>query len=77
VEVERGDAPDSRRAHLKSDGDFGDADELLYYRINTFFTVCALSDGNESLIERCRYGTELALSAIDVVARRSAKPRLV
>jgi len=55
VEVERGDAPDSRRAHLKSDGDFGDANELLYYRINTFFTVYALSDGNESVIERYHY----------------------
>jgi len=55
VAVQERDPLDSRRAGLNSDDDFGDANEVAYYHSNTLASVYALSDGNESVIERCCY----------------------
>jgi len=40
---------------LNSDDDFGEGNEVAYYHTNTLFSVYALSDANESVIERYRY----------------------
>jgi len=50
---------------LNSDDDFGDANEVVYYHSNTLFSVCALSDANESVIERYRYDSYGACTVLD------------
>ena len=53
---------------LNSDDDFGDTNEVVYYHQNSLFTVYALSDGNESVIERYRYDAYGACTVLDADA---------
>ncbi|MFW6119258.1 MAG: hypothetical protein ACOC7S_02900 [Planctomycetota bacterium] len=39
---------------LNSDGDFGDTNEVVYYHSNTLYSIYALTDGSENVVERCR-----------------------
>ncbi len=59
------DAVAVQERDLNSDDDFGDANEVVYYHQNTLFTVYALSDGNESVIERYRYDAYGACTVLD------------
>ncbi len=59
------DAVALQERDLNSDDDFGDANEVVYYHSNTLFTVYALSDGNESVIERYRYDAYGACTVLD------------
>lgn len=49
------DAVAVQERDLNSDDDFGDSKEVVYYHSNTLFSVYALSDANENVIERYRY----------------------
>ncbi len=49
------DAVAIQERDLNSDGDFAHSNEVVYYHSNTLFSVYALSDANETIIERYRY----------------------
>jgi len=49
------DAVAVQERDLSSDNDFADDDEVVYYHSSTLFSVYALSDASESVIERYRY----------------------
>ncbi len=59
------DAVAVQERDLNSDDDFGDANEVVYYHQNTLFAAYALSDGNESVIERYRYDAYGACTVLD------------
>jgi len=50
---------------LNSDEDFGDDDEIVYYHQNTLFSVYALSDADESVVERYRYNAYGSSTVLD------------
>jgi hypothetical protein len=50
---------------LNSDDDFGDANEVVYYHQNTLFSVMALTDANESVVERYRSDAYGAVTVLD------------
>jgi len=59
------DAVAVQERDLNADDDFGDSNEVVYYHSNTLFSVYALSDGNESVIERYRYDAYGACTVLD------------
>ncbi len=59
------DAVAVQERDLNADDDFGDSNEVVYYHSNTLFTVYALSDANESVIERYRYDAYGACTVLD------------
>ncbi len=62
------DAVAVQERDLNSDDDFGDANEVVYYHSNTLFSVYALSDADENVVERYRYDANVV-----VRSRRSAR----
>jgi len=50
---------------LNADNDFADDDEVVYYHSNTLFTVYAVSDASETVIERYRYDPYGACTVLD------------
>jgi len=50
---------------LNDDQDFGDANEVVYYHRNTLFSVYALTDGSETVVERYRYDAYGGCSVLD------------
>jgi len=50
---------------LNSDNDFADDDEVVYYHSSMLFSVYALSDASESVIERYRYDAYGACTVLD------------
>ena len=49
------DAVATQERDLKADGDFSGSIEMVYYHCNTMCSVYALTDANETTIERYRY----------------------
>ncbi|KPK58619.1 MAG: hypothetical protein AMK73_09160 [Planctomycetes bacterium SM23_32] len=50
---------------LNGDDDFGDTNEVTYYHQNTLFSVMALTDANESVVERYRFDAYGACTVLD------------
>ncbi|MFO7957275.1 MAG: RHS repeat-associated core domain-containing protein [Candidatus Brocadiia bacterium] len=50
---------------LNSDGDFGDDDEVVWYHSNTLYSVYALTDAGENVVERYRYDAYGACTVLD------------
>jgi len=50
---------------LNADDDFGDDDEVVYYHSNTLFSIYALSDADENVIERYRYDAYGTCTVLD------------
>ena len=59
------DAVAVQERDLNADDDFGDAGEVVYYHSNTLFSVCALTDAGEAVVERCRYDAYGAATVLD------------
>jgi len=59
------DAVAVQERDLNADGDFGDANEVVYYHSNTLFSVYALTDGDESVVERYHYDAYGACTVLD------------
>ena len=59
------DAVAVQERDLNGDSDFGDSNEVVYYHSNTLFSIYALSDANETVIERHRYDAYGAASVLD------------
>jgi len=50
---------------LNDDQDFGDDDEVVYYYRNTLFSIYALTDGSETVVERYRYDAYGGCAVLD------------
>jgi len=50
---------------LNDDQDFGDTNEVVYYHANTLFSVNALSDAAENVLERYRYDAYGGCTVLD------------
>jgi len=59
------DAVAVQERDLNSDSDFLDSNELVYYHQNTLFSVYALSDSGENVVERYRYDAYGAVTVLD------------
>jgi len=59
------DAVAVQERDLNTDGDFGDTDEVVYYHCNTIFSVYALTDANETVIERYEYDAYGSATVLD------------
>jgi len=59
------DAPARQERDLNADDDFGDDDEVVWYHANTLFSVYALTDGSENVVERYRYDAYGACAVLD------------
>ncbi|MFO7956343.1 MAG: RHS repeat-associated core domain-containing protein [Candidatus Brocadiia bacterium] len=59
------DAPARQERDLNSDGDFGDDDEVVWYHSSTLYSVYALTDGSENVVERYRYDAYGACTVLD------------
>ena len=59
------DAVAVQERDLNGYNDFWDADEVVYYHSSTLFSVYALSDASESVIERYRYDAYGACTVLD------------
>ena len=59
------DAVAVQERDLNDDQDFGDANEVVYYHSNTLFSVYALTDADESVVERYRYDAYGAATVLD------------
>jgi len=59
------DAVAVQERDLNSDSDFGDANEVVYYHANTLFSVYALTDATENVVERYRYDAYGACTVLD------------
>jgi len=59
------DAVAVQERDLNADGDFGDDDEVVYYHTNTLFSVYALTDATENVVERYRYDAYGAATVLD------------
>jgi RHS repeat-associated protein len=59
------DAVAVQERDLNADDDFGDTNEVVYYHASTLFSVCALSDASESVVERYRYDAYGACTVLD------------
>ncbi len=59
------DAVARQQRDLNADGDFGDSDEVVWYHSNIIYSVCALSDSSESVVERYRYDAYGAATVLD------------
>jgi len=55
----------TRTRDLNDDNDFADANEVVYYHSSTLFSVYALSDASETVIERYRYDAYGACTVLD------------
>jgi RHS repeat-associated protein len=59
------DAVAVQERDLNSDDDFADTNEVVYYHSSTLFSVYALSDASESVVERYRYDAYGACTVLD------------
>jgi len=59
------DAVAVQERDLNADGDFGDDDEVVYYHTNTLFSVYALTDATENVVDRYRYDAYGACAVLD------------
>jgi RHS repeat-associated protein len=59
------DAVAVQERDLNADDDFGDTNEVTYYHSNTLFSVMALTDASESVVERYRYDAYGACTVLD------------
>jgi len=59
------DAVAVQERDLNADNDFADDDEVVYYHSSTLYSVYALSDANETVIERYRYDAYGACTVLD------------
>jgi len=59
------DAAAVQERDLNADDDFGDDDEVVYYLSNTLYSVYALVDADENVIERYRYDAYGACTVLD------------
>jgi len=59
------DAVAVQERDLNADNDFADDDEVVYYHSSTLYSVYALSDASESVIERYRYDAYGACTVLD------------
>jgi len=59
------DAVAVQERDLNSDNDFADDDEVVYYHSSTLYSVYALSDASETVIERYRYDAYGACTVLD------------
>jgi len=59
------DAAAMQERDLNADDDFGDDDEVVYYLSNTLYSVYALVDADENVIERYRYDAYGACTVLD------------
>jgi len=59
------DAVAVQERDLNADDDFGDDDEVVYYHSNTLFSIYAVSDGDENVVERYRYNAYGAATVLD------------
>jgi len=59
------DAVAVQERDLNSDDDFGDAGEMVYYHTNTLFSVYALTEATENVVERYRYDAYGAYTVLD------------
>jgi len=59
------DAVAVQERDLNADGDFLDDDEVVYYHSSTLFSIYALSDADENVIERYRYDAYGACTVLD------------
>ncbi len=60
------DSPARQERDLNTDGDFADAGEVVYYHSSTIYSIFALSNTDESVVERYRhtaYGETTVLDA--------------
>jgi len=59
------DAVAVQERDLNADDDFGDDDEVVYYLSNTLYSVYALVDGDENVVERYRYDAYGKVTVLD------------
>ncbi len=59
------DAVAVQERDLNGDDDFADDDEVVYYHSNTLYSIYALSDADENVIERMRYDSYGAATVLD------------
>jgi len=59
------DAVAVQERDLNSDDDFGDDDEVVYYHSTTLYSIYALTDADENVIERYRYDAYGAATVLD------------
>ncbi|MFO7956659.1 MAG: RHS repeat-associated core domain-containing protein [Candidatus Brocadiia bacterium] len=59
------DAPARQERDLNADDDFGDDDEVVWYHSNTLYSVYALTDAGENVVERYRYDAYGAWTVLD------------
>ena len=59
------DAVAVQERDLNGDDDFADDDEVVYYHSNTLYSVYALSDADENVVERMRYDAYGAATVLD------------
>jgi len=59
------DAVAVQERDLNADDDFADGDEVVYYLSNTLYSVYALVDADENVIERYRYDAYGACTVLD------------
>jgi len=59
------DAVARQERDLNADSDFSDTDEVIYYHSNTLYSIYALTDATESVVERYRYDAYGAVSVLD------------
>ncbi|MFO7957274.1 MAG: RHS repeat-associated core domain-containing protein [Candidatus Brocadiia bacterium] len=59
------DAPARQERDLNADDDFGDDDEVVWYHSNTLYSVYALTDASENVVERYRYDAYGACTVLD------------
>jgi len=59
------DAVAVQERDLNADDDFGDEDEVVYYHANTLFSVYALTEADENVVERYRYDAYGAATVLD------------
>ena len=59
------DAVAVQERDLNSDDDFGDDDEVVYYHSTTLYSIYALTDADENVIERYRYDAYGATTVLD------------
>ncbi|MFO7957211.1 MAG: RHS repeat-associated core domain-containing protein, partial [Candidatus Brocadiia bacterium] len=59
------DAVARQERDLNADDDFADDDEVVWYHSNTLYSVYALTDGSENVVERYRYDAYGACTVLD------------
>ncbi|MFO8007787.1 MAG: RHS repeat-associated core domain-containing protein [Candidatus Brocadiia bacterium] len=59
------DAVARQERDLNADDDFGDSDEVVWYHSNTLYSIYALSDTSENVVERYRYDSYGGATVLD------------